>query len=214
MLIRRCKVNNSYVQEMARALHEQLGTPLEDALAVLGKYWEDKVADVWSLGNFIGLAVEKGYPITRELALQVADEVQDNINPELGISWLTLQVAIEDNCALVLRDLPPEQRALVYGVFAVWRAKDDSGYQFGSFDEFEQLGNLTKAMEQAEAFAQQEPGEPVFLACIGSGTPTNVPPVSLGLQPALVVYKDPDKDRVTIEDGRLFTGRESLKTVV
>ncbi len=202
-----------YVQEMARALNEQLGVPVEKALAVLGKYWADKVADVWSLGNFIGLAVEKGYPITRELALQVAAEVQDNINPELGISWLTLQVAIEDSCNLVLLDLPPEQRALVYGVFAVWRAKDQSGYVFGSFLEPEQLANLTKAFEQAEVFAQQDPGEPVFLACIGSGTPTNVPPVSLDLQPTLVVYKDPDKNGVTIEDGQLFTGRESLKTV-
>jgi len=188
-------VNNLFVQELARALHEQLGTPLDGALAVLGEYW----------------AVEEGHPITHELAIQIAEHIQDHIDPELGISWLTLQVAVEEDCSLALIDLPAEQRALVYGVFAVWRAKDQSGYVFGSFDEPEQLGNLTKAVEQAEAFALREPGEPVFLACIGKHTPTNVPPVSLGILPTLVVYKDPDKDKVTIDDGRFFTGRESLK---
>lgn len=202
-----------FVREMACALHNQLGTPLDGALAVLSDYWRDKVADVWSLNDFIVLAVEKGHPITRELALRIARRVQDDLDPELGITWLTLQAAIEENCKLVLLDLPAEQRALVYGVFAVWRAKDQSGYVFGSFDDPEQLGNLTKALEQAEAFALQEPGEPVFLACVEMHAPTNVPPESLGLEPSLVVYKESGQDRVTIEAGRFFTGRESLQAV-
>lgn len=206
-------MQNTYLHEMALALEKQLGVRYDDALRVLNDYWVDKITDVWSVANFIGIAVERGVPITREIAQELAENVQGHIDPEQGISWMTLEIAVEDNRYLNLLDLISEQRALVYGVFAVWRAKDPAGYVVGNFDEPEQLGNLTKAMEQAEALALQEMGEPVFVACVGRHVPTNVPPISLNISPALVVYKEEEKDRVTIEDGKFFSGRESMKAI-
>ena len=204
---------SSHISELARTLSVQLETPFERTFAAVSKYYEDKLVDVWSIDNFLGVAVEEGRPITRELAMDIMDRVQSKIDPELGVTWLTLQVAIEDNCCLRLRDLPREQFGQVYGVFLIWRARDEQGLSFGSFDDPWQLGNLSRAIDQAEALAFQEPGEPVFVGCLSRRMPGRGCPSTLGVPPALVICKEPGAESVCIEDGNLFTGREGKEAI-
>lgn len=50
----------------------------------------------WQVGDVIGKAEEMGVDITNEEAQEILDEIEDNIDCDLGVSWTTLRAGIED----------------------------------------------------------------------------------------------------------------------
>ena len=66
------------LEEMADALSNELGIQSSEALTVLSRYWEDKIAPVWSVDNVYDCAHRAEKPITRDLAIEVLERVFDN----------------------------------------------------------------------------------------------------------------------------------------
>jgi hypothetical protein len=93
---------------MADALSNQLHIQSSEALAVLSCYWEDKIAPVWSVEDVYDCAHRAEKPITRALAIEVLERAFDKHDAEYGISWITLDVTLEEY-SLDFNDLTPEQ---------------------------------------------------------------------------------------------------------
>ena len=53
-------------------------------------------APVWVEEDVLGRACEMGIPITREQAQTILDDLEDNHDCELGITWAAIDCAIED----------------------------------------------------------------------------------------------------------------------
>ena len=151
------------LEEMADALSNELHIQSSDALAVLSHYWEDKIAPVWSVEDVYECAHRSEKPITRELAIEVLQRAFDKHDAEMGISWITLDVTLEDY-SLDFNDLAPEQYTEVHGVFCVWRKFDPFNHQFGFYPN-EEVGNLPEALDFARKLAGEVPGVPVYIAC-------------------------------------------------
>ena len=151
------------LEEMADALSNELGIQSSEALTVLSRYWEDKIAPVWSVDNVYDCAHRAEKPITRDLAIEVLERVFDKHDAEYGISWITLDVTLEEY-SLDFNDLSPEQYEEVHGVFCVWRKFDAFNHQFGLYPN-EEVGNLPEALDFAKEMAREVPGVPVCIAC-------------------------------------------------
>ena len=152
-----------YLEEMAEHLESELHISNHDALTVLSRYWEDKIAPVWGVEEVYECAHRAEKPITRDLAIEVLDRAFDKHDPEYGISWITLDVTLEDY-SLDFKDLSPDHYEEVHGVFCVWRKFDAFNHQFGLYPN-EDIGNLPEALDFAKKMAREVPGVPVFIAC-------------------------------------------------
>ena len=151
------------LEEMADALANELHIQSSDALAVLSHHWEDKIAPVWGIDDVYECAHRAEKPITRELAIEVLQLAFHKHDAEMGISWITLDVTLEDY-SLDFNDLSPEQYNEVHGVFCVWRKFDPFNHQFGFYPN-EEVGNLPEALGFARKLAGEVPGVPVYIAC-------------------------------------------------
>ncbi len=151
------------LEEMADALSNEFHIQSSEALAVLSRYWEDKIASVWSVEDVYECAHRAEKPITRELAIEVLKRVLDKFDAEMGISWITLDVTLKDH-SLAFNDLSSEQYGAVHGVFCVWRKFEAFTHQFGFYPN-EEVGNLPEALEFAKKMAGEVPGVPVYIAC-------------------------------------------------
>ena len=151
------------LEEIADAISTELHIQSSDALAVLSHYWEDKIALVWSVEEVYKCAYRSERPITRELAIEVLERAFDKHDAKYGISWITLDVTLEDY-SLDFNDLSPEKYGEVYGVFCVWRKFDPFNHQFGFYPN-EEVGNLPEALDFAKKLAREVPGVPVCIAC-------------------------------------------------
>jgi hypothetical protein len=151
------------LEEMADALSNELQVPNHEALAVLSRYWEDKIAHVWSVEDVYKCAHRAEKPITREGAIEVLERVFDKTDSEMGIGWINIDVFLNDY-HLDFKALTPEQHSEVHGVFCVWRKSDPFNHQFGLFPN-EESGNLPEALEFAKRQAREIPSLPVYIAC-------------------------------------------------
>ena len=151
------------LEEMADVLSNQLHIQSSEALVVLRHYWEDKIAPVWGVEEVYECAHRAEKPITRDLAVDVLQRAFDKHDVEYGISWITLDVTLEDY-SLDFNDLAAEQYNEVQGVFCVWRKFDAFNHQFGLYPN-EDMGNLPEALDFAKKMAREVPGVPVCIAC-------------------------------------------------
>ncbi|WKZ52665.1 MAG: hypothetical protein QY329_07975 [Anaerolineales bacterium] len=149
------------LEEMAEAIGRECHVDQNDVLRVLGQYWQDKIAHVWQVEDVLEAAHRAEKPITREDAQLILQEVFHELDSEMGITWLTLDVALEEY-ELAFHELTSETHKQVVGVFEVWRLHDPISTQFGLFPD-QMNGNLPEAMEYAKQMARQVPGVLVFL---------------------------------------------------
>ena len=151
------------LEEMAEAIAREFRLDNNDVLGVLSRYWQDKIAHVWQVEDVLEAAHRAEKPITREDALTILQQVFHGLDSELGITWLTVDVALEEY-SLDFNTLTPEAYSQVAGVFEVWRKYDAVSVQFGLFPN--QIdGNLPEALEFAKHLARKVPGVPVHLGC-------------------------------------------------
>jgi hypothetical protein len=151
------------LEEMADAISKELRVDNAEVLNILGRYWQDKIAHVWQVEDLFESARRAGKPITRADAAEVLQEVFDHLDSDLGITWMTLDIALEDY-KIDFRSLSLDQYPDVHGVFKVWRQNDPSAQQFGTYPQNAD-GNLPKALAFAKELAKKNLGVPVFVAC-------------------------------------------------
>ncbi|MFZ5903190.1 MAG: hypothetical protein ACOYZ8_06545 [Chloroflexota bacterium] len=151
------------IEEMADAIARELRVDNNDALRVLHQYWEDKIAHVWQVDNVLGCAMNAGKPITRVDALELLHEIFEDLDSELGITWGTLEVELQEY-RLDLKRLAEDQYDEVVGVFKVWRQGNQVAHQVGLFPDRIQ-GNLPKAIALAKTMADEKPDAPILIGC-------------------------------------------------
>ncbi len=149
--------------EMAKAVSEKCGARMDDVFNALIGYWQDKIACPWDVDEMLEAAQRAGKPITRADAIELLKQVFDKYDPEQGITWLTLDVALDDY-RLCFEGLAMDTHRDVQGVFKVWRERQPIAHQFGIFpDKADE--NLPEALAFAKTLAQEAPGVAVFVGC-------------------------------------------------
>ena len=151
------------LEEMADAISKELRVDNAEVLNILGRYWQDKIAHVWQVEDVFESAQRAGKPITREDAVEILHEIFDHLDSDLGITWMTLDIALEDY-KIDLRSLPVDQYSNVHGVLKVWLQGDPSVHQFGTYPQNAD-GNLPDALAFAKELAKKNLGLPVFVGC-------------------------------------------------
>ncbi len=174
--------------KMAEAVSEKCGIRLDDAFNALIGYWQDKIACIWDLDEMLEAALRAGKPITCADAVELLKRVFDQYDPELGITWLTLDVALDDYC-LRFESLPVDAYPEVHGVFKVWRKHQPVAHQFGLFPD-KADGNLPEALAFAKTLAQEAPGVAVFVGC-------ELPESSREAQPWLNILFENEQFKIT-----------------
>lgn len=153
------------LEEMSDSVAEHCGANRDDILRVLSEYWSDKIAHVWQVDDVIDAALRTGIPITAQAANDVLQNVFNHIDSEYGVSWTTLDVALEDY-DFSLRRLSPDDRPKVYDIFNVRREDESGGVGFGSGDN--NCGNLPGAIALAERLARENPDKDICIESVSA----------------------------------------------
>lgn len=151
------------LEEMADAFSKELRVDNAEVLGVINHYWQDKIAHVWQVEDVFESAHRAGKPITREDAAEVLHEVFDHLDSDLGITWMTMDIALEDY-KIDFRSLPVDQYRNVHEVFKVWLQDDPSTQQFGTYPQ-KADGNLPAVLAFAKELAKKNLGAAVSVAC-------------------------------------------------
>ncbi|WKZ45854.1 MAG: hypothetical protein QY302_08675 [Anaerolineales bacterium] len=151
------------IEEMADAIARELRVDNHNTLRVLHQYWEDKIAHVWQVDDVLECAMNAGKPITRADALELLQNIFEDLDSELGITWGTLEIELQEY-HLDLKRLPEDQYNEVTGVFKVWRQGNSVARQVGLFPDRIQ-GNLPKAIALAKSLADEKPDTPILIGC-------------------------------------------------
>jgi len=154
-------MNDYMLEEMADAIAKELHVDSNAVLSILSRYWEDKIAPVWQVDEVLGTALNVGKPIIRVDAIEVLKDIFEGHDAELGITWTTLEVALQEY-HLDWKRLPEDRYEEVQGVFKVWRQGNPIAFQVGLFQDHIQ-GNLPKAITLAKSLADQTPGVPILI---------------------------------------------------
>ena len=155
--------------EMAEILSQRCGVPVDHAMNALIHYWQDKIAHVWQVEDVLESALQAGQPITRTDAIELLKQVFDGHDSSLGISWTTIECALEDY-HLDFARLSEAQYADVCGVFQVWRRGNPVSHQFGLAPKDVER-NLPDALVFARQLALDHPDDTVCLGCGQNTTP-------------------------------------------
>lgn len=155
--------------EMAETLSQRCNVRVDDAMNALITYWQDKIAHVWQVEDVLESAVQAGKPITRADAVELLKQVFDGHDSSLGITWTTIECALDDY-RLDFARLGEVQSADVVGVFTVWRKEHPVRHQFGLAPNDIQR-NLPEALAFARQLALEHPDDTICLACGPDATP-------------------------------------------
>ena len=175
-------MNDYVIEEMADAIANELHVPNEDVLRILHRYWQNKIAPLWQVGDLLETALNMGKPITKEDAIEVLKDLFEGHDPELGITWITLEVALQEY-HLDWNRLAEDRYPDVQGVFKVWRKGNLIAHQVGLFPDHIH-GNLPKALALAKSLADETPKVPILIGC--------EPRHSEEVEPWLLVVREED----------------------
>jgi hypothetical protein len=156
-------MNDHVIEEMADAIASELHVPNEDVLRILHRYWQDKIAPLWQVDDLLESALNTGKPITKEDAIEALKDLFEGHDAELGITWTTLEVALQEY-HLNFKCLPEDRYSEVQGVFKVWRKGNLIAHQVGLFPDHIH-GNLPKAIALAKSLADLTPNVPILIGC-------------------------------------------------
>jgi len=156
-------MNDHVIEEMASAISTELHIPNEDVLRILHHFWQDKIAPIWQVDDLLETALNAGIPITKDDAVAVLKDLFEGHDAELGITWATLEVALQEY-HLNFNQLSEDRYPDVYGVFKVWRKGTLIAHQVGLFPDHIH-GNLPKAIALAKSLADETPNVPILVGC-------------------------------------------------
>ncbi len=219
-------MNSYHINQMADSIAAATGAPLERVTAALNDYWSGKIAAIWSREDMLGTAFEQGYALTDAIADDLLAQIEDNMDAEYGITWLTLRTVLQDaDHSAWFKEVAPveagqiehwltetslEKYAPVTGRFLVWRWLEETHEAvqkfFGNPDEAGRKGNLVDALRASRQMAEENEGEPVFIACLGERREYDE-------APDLAIYRLPGDDQTRLVYARdLYTGKEHRRT--
>jgi hypothetical protein len=156
-------MNDHVIEEMADTIAKELHIDINDVLRILHRYWQDKIAPLWQVDDLLESALNTGTPITKEDAVVVLKDLFEGHDAELGITWTTLEVALQEY-HLNFKRLPEERYSEVQGVFKVWRKGNPTTFEVGLFPDHIH-GNLPKALALAKSLADEMPNVPILIGC-------------------------------------------------
>ena len=156
-------MNDYMLEEMADAIARELHIQNADVLHILQQYWQDKIAAVWQVNDVLEAALNSGTPIMKDDAIDVLKDLFEGHDAELGITWTTLDVALQEY-HLDWKRLSEDRYPDVQGVFQVWRKGNLIAHQVGLFPD-NIHGNLPKAITLAKSLADETPNVTILIGC-------------------------------------------------
>jgi len=75
--------------KLTKASYDQIYHSLE-------AYWSRYAVHVWGVDDVVGRSIELGYPMGEDAAIDILRDIEDHVDAELGITWMTLDCAISD----------------------------------------------------------------------------------------------------------------------
>ena len=85
-----------YIEEMLRALKPALKNKVR-AQVILERYWQDKMALVWTVQDAHRAANEIEYALTETEARELLQDVHAHHNPQYGLQWRALTDRIRED---------------------------------------------------------------------------------------------------------------------
>lgn len=113
-------MNDYMLEEMADSIAKEPHVDNNAVLSILSRDWEGKIAPVWQVDEILGTVLNVGKPSTHNDAVEVLKDFFEGHDAELGITWTTLEVALQEY-HLDWKRLPEDRLAEVQGVFKAWR---------------------------------------------------------------------------------------------
>lgn len=90
-------MHKHHIEEMVQALVDNKIVKDEKlALSLLEKYWSDKIADVWDTADVIGHAEVYDIELSEDDAKKVLNLMFEASDAEVGITWCSVDAAIEE----------------------------------------------------------------------------------------------------------------------
>lgn len=140
------------INEMADAIFST-GDLLDRSqiIAALNAYWTGKLAIVWDRSDVLGKAWARGKLLTNEQADDLLDDLRRQHDPELGVTWTTIECALDEVEPLNLEKLKLASLVEVDypGDFRVWWNNDQATRIFNTEAGQNLLPALTFAAFQA-----------------------------------------------------------------
>lgn len=88
-------MNDYHIQAMTEVVFESLHNQKPNKKIIeqaLQEYWQDKIASVWTVEDILTIDPT----LTKDECTEVLYNIYENFNAELGITWDTLQLAIDE----------------------------------------------------------------------------------------------------------------------
>jgi hypothetical protein len=85
-----------YIAGMLRRLRPVLNNPAT-AERTLTRYWQERVALIWTIEQVHRAANERAVALTRVEARQILQTLHNKYNPFEGVNWFTLQDLIDNS---------------------------------------------------------------------------------------------------------------------
>ena len=120
-------------------------------IAALNLYWTGKMVIVWDRSDIFGKAWARGRLLTNEQADDLLDDLRRHHDPELGVTWTTIECALDEVEPLDIEKLNLASLVEVDypGDFRVWWNDDEATRIFNTDAGHNLLHALTFAAIQA-----------------------------------------------------------------
>ena len=116
------------IQDLLEKKLPEHGYPVPISLIrdILNDLFDSVALHVWSREDIIGVAKERGWPIAPEATDEILENIERHVDCELGITWLTVEIAVDDFYGGIdWYELPKEKREQYRGDFILKLEKDE-----------------------------------------------------------------------------------------
>lgn len=162
-------MDQNKINEMADTIVAANATTREEVIAALNAYWAGKMAIVWDRSDVLGKAWARGMLLTNEQANDLLDDIRRHHDPELGITWTTIECALDEVKPLDIEKLDLATLTDYPGDFRVWWNNDEATKVFNT----DNGRNLFHAITFAAIKAAEVKGE--VQVCIVDEAGNNFP---------------------------------------
>ena len=164
-------MDQNKINEMADTIVAANATTREEVVAALYAYWAGKMAIVWDRSDVLGKAWARGKLLTNEQADDLLNDLRRHHDPELGVTWTTIECALDEVEPLDIEKLNPASLVEVDypGDFRVGWNDDEVTRVFNTDD----CRNLFHALTFAAIKAAEVKGE--VQVCIVDEAGNNYP---------------------------------------
>jgi len=117
----------SDIQDLLKKKLSEHGYPVSRELLreILSDLFDSVALHVWSREDVVGIAKEHGYPISPDATDEILANIERHIDCELGITWQTVEIAVDDfYSGIDWWELPKEKRQSYQGDFVLQLADD------------------------------------------------------------------------------------------